>query len=365
MDLIDKFQNYVKNIKLTDKICVLYHGYCGDGLGSAVITIKSLERILKRKVDFRIHYTVFEITDELIDYFKKNSITKVVVVDNALYAREDMIKKAENVVDILIIDHHEYVNDLNSEKTTFIHASLYNNKIKSHFYPASKLVYDLFSTITDVSDLDWIACMGLISDRGYNQWKAFVDSVLIKYKIPYNDNIFMTELGTCVSNVGGGRSFKEAIDSLFELLYNAKSYKEVLNAEFLIKYKKIITEEMQRLILLRNKAEVYKDLIIYYCKPKFKVGANVSSALSFDYFVGKTIVLICDYGEEYCELNARNQIGTVRTNDLLQMAMKGIPGPIPGGHAPASGGKLHRDYIQKFISNLKQAYDKLLIINKV
>src|SRR3989344_215606 len=172
MDLIKRFGEYINNIKKEDKIAILYHANCCDGLCSCIITNKALERILKRKVDFNIHYTHFEITEEIIEFFKKNKIKKVIAVDLSLYAKSDMIKKAENYVDLLIIDHHEHKGNINSRKTTFVHADLINEEIKSNFYPASKLCYDLFSSLIDLTDLDWLVSLGIISDMGYRQWRA-------------------------------------------------------------------------------------------------------------------------------------------------------------------------------------------------
>ena len=360
MDIIEKFKNYISNINKRDKIAVVYHGNCADGLCSAIILNKAVERISKRKIDFNMHYLYYEVKEELIDFVKANKINKVIFVDLSIYVKEDMIRKLEKYAEILLIDHHEYETDLNDNRLTFVHSTFIDNKIKSPAYPASKLVYDIFSKIIDISDLDWLSCLGLISDMGYDQWKGFVIKTGIKYKAKINENVFLSDLGICSSNISTSKRFNDNIEKVFNVVYKAKTYKNILHNKFLLSYKKKANEELQHWINNRINAENYKDLVIYEIKPKYPIGTTLATILSREYFKNKTVVIISEDIEDMkLKLNARNQIGTLRTNDLLVEATKGLKDSNAGGHAPAAGGGIYPKDLERFKKQLKEAYDKL------
>ncbi len=360
MKILEKFKEYIKNIKKEDKIAVLYHAHCADGLSSCIILNKSLERILKRKIDYNIHYTYFEITDDIIKFFKKNKINKVIFVDLSIYINENMIREAEKYVDLLIIDHHEYINDINNEKTTFIHSTFINNNIKSSAYPASKLVYDIFSDLTDITDLDWLASLGLISDMGYEQWKDFVNKTIKKYKAKQNDKIFLSDFGISSVNISTSKRFSDNIEDVFQIVYNAKSYNDIMENKTLLKYKKMANDEIKYWIDNSNKSEKYKNMIIYEIKPKYAIGSTLSTILSREYFKENTIIIICDLEDGSLKLNARDQNNKIRMNDLLQKAIENIPNSNAGGHAPASGGKIPKEYLELFKKQLKESYNNLI-----
>lgn len=360
MEILEKFKHYILNIKKEDKIAVLYHAFCCDGLCSCILVNKSIERILNRKVDFNIHYTKFEITEDIIKFFKENHISKAIFVDLSISINEDMIKKAEKIADLLVIDHHEYNKDFNSAKTTFVYSTFINNKLESTHYPASKLAFDIFSKLTDLSDLDWLACIGTISDRSYDEWKDFVDKTMTKYKIKSNANIFMTEFGNVTSSISTTKRFSETVDETFKIVYNAKSHKDLLNNKYLLSYKKKANDELKYWIdNAEKKSEVHNDLVIYPIHPKYNIGSTLSTVLSFEYFKNKTVVIICDIDEPSLKLNIRNQTNKIRTNDLLQEAIKGIPNSNAGGHVPASGGSIPREYVEKFKKQLIESYNKI------
>ncbi|MBS3152547.1 DHH family phosphoesterase [Candidatus Woesearchaeota archaeon] len=366
MDHIQEFNSYIKNIKPEDKITVVYHGFCGDGVCSAIITVKSLERTLERKVDITIHEPNVGFSNTLFEKLKTEKINKVIFVDLAIYKSIDIIKKAEKLFDILVIDHHEYTNDLNSAKTTFIHSNFVNKNIPSNFYPASKLCYDLFSNLTNIEDLDWLSCLGLIADAGYKQWKEFLVKTMKRYGVKEKEDIFLTEFGKATANITSGESFSEHADDVFEIIYNANSHKQILNNKLLNECNKKVSDELKYWIDNRDKAERHKDLIIYVINPKYKIGSTLSTILSFQYFKNSTTIIIdtstkviSDEGYDYVKVSARDQNINVKVNKLLEMATKSLKGAKAGGHMPAAGGIIKREDMEIFKKKLIKFYDEL------
>ena len=360
LDQINKLKAYINNIKEKDKIAIIYHGFCCDGVCSAVITSRSLERILKRKVDFHVHNPSHEITQEIFDFLIKNKVKKLLFVDMFPYKPVELYEKTEKNCNILIIDHHPYNKDINSEKTTFIHSTFINKDIPSHHYPASKLTFDLFSKLINIDDIDYLSCFGLISDASSKQWKDFLNETLKKYNFEVNDDIFKTVFGTGSTNIQLSKRFKDNIEEVFDVIYNSNKPEDIINSKNLLKYKNKINDEIQYWINKREKSERHGNLIIYKIKSEFSIGTTVATVLSFDYFPGKTLVVIReDDNDEFFTISARDQKINIKVNILLEKAAEGIEDANVGGHEPAAGGRIKKEYYEKFKKNLIEAYKKL------
>jgi len=361
---MQKLKDYIDSIKQGDNLCILYHAYCADGLCSAVIIKKAIERILNLKINNIISYTTYEITEEIIEYFKKNNIKKAIFTDLSIDVKPEMVKKAEENIELLIIDHHQYQYDLNSERTIFIHASEINKEIDSSKYPASKLVYDLFSELTDLEDLDWISVIGLISDMGYNTWKDFCDNILKKYKIETKETIFRTQIGKAKGTLSTALMFTDIkTEKILKILEEAKNYNDIINNDYLKKLQKKANEELNKWIENRNKAEKYDRLVIYEIKPKLHISSTLSTILSMEFFKDKTLIVITDIsGTQELIISARDQSRKINLNEFLKEATKDLPESTAGGHIPAAGAKIRREDLEKFKENIKILYKKSELI---
>ncbi|MFA4887080.1 MAG: DHHA1 domain-containing protein [Candidatus Nanoarchaeia archaeon] len=358
-EFIAKLKLFLNNINESDRVGLFYHAFCTDGVCSAVITAKAFEKIAKRRIDFIEQLPVFEINEQLLTLFKEKRITKAIFVDLSLKQNEFLMKKAPEIVDILIIDHHEFKEDINSERISFLHASLWNKEIKSHAYPASKLCYDLFSYLTNMEDLDWIASVGLISDRGYKQWKEFVKGVMEKYGFEEKGDVFETTLGKISQTVGSGLRFNEYSREVFKILYSAKDYGTILKNELLVRCNDILSKELKCWLENTDKAEKHGDLVYYVINSEHELASPISTILSVKEFYGKTVIVVCDTGGEVIKISARNQVG-LRVNDLLRKAVNGIVDADAGGHVPAASCKIKRDDLSKFKRQLFDVYDQMV-----
>ena len=359
-DVVERFESYLKNVKENDTLAVGYHVFCTDGVCSALITVKSLERLLKRKITLTKGFLPFD-ADSILNWVKENKINKLILVDLGIHVDVSFMKELEKITETLVLDHHEFKKDWQSEKIAFVHATLLNKEVQSNQYPASKMAFDLFSKKVNIEDLDWIAAIGLVSDSSYTAWKEFVEVVIKKYHLEQNEDVFKSKLGFIAKHVGALWMFKEKEDAekTFKILYNVKSYKDILKNNELADAKKIFDDEMAYWIDSRDKAEVFeKELILYHVKSKFDLSSPLSTVLSFKFFIGKTVLVIADTGKDTLKISARNQVG-VRVNDLLGKAIEGIPDAVAGGHPQASSTTFKREYLETFKENLKREYKKL------
>lgn len=360
MEIIDKFKAYIKNIKKGDKVAVFYHAFCTDGLCSCIITSKAITKITNVKPAYHIHYVNYHINDETIKFLKEKKITKAIFVDLSLDIDAEKIKEAENYSDLLIIDHHKYRTDLNSDKTVFCHSEFVRKDLDGSMYPASKLAYDLFSLIENIGELDWLAAVGLIADMGYNNWKDFVINVQDRYGLKKDENVFKTGIGKASSIIGTSKMAGQDKDNAFDVVFNANKIQDILNDKGLKKYEIECKKEIDNWLEKRDKAEKHGDLYIYEIKPKYNVGSTISTILSTDYLKDKTIIVISDKtNKELLSVSARDQRRKIKLNELLQEAIKGLPDANAGGHIPAAAAQIRKEDLDKFKKKLIELYKSL------
>ena len=358
MEINAKFKNYIKSLKEEDNIAIFYHAFCTDGLCSCVIISKAIEKITKIKPKYHIHHKFYEITDETIDFIKKEKIKKAIFVDISLDAKPEKITEAGQYADILIIDHHKFKKDLNSDKITFVHSEIIKKDLDGAKYPASKLVYDLFSEIENISYLDWLSAIGLVSDMGYNQWPEFVNNVQIKYNLKTDKEVFKTEIGKAGVLINTSKMISNEKDTAFDIIYNAKSINDILENETLKKFEFESKKEIDKFVKESNNAERHGNLIIYQIEPKYKIGSTLSTILSIEKFKDKTVIVIEEENGRY-KISARDQTQKINLNDFLKELTKDFENSSAGGHIPAAGAKIMKKDLKLFKERLIENYNNL------
>ena len=350
--LIDESLAFLKNISKQDKVCVIHHTD-PDGVSSGVILAKAVERLRGKKIDLRHNQkgSLHSFSNETIELLKKNAINKLLVIDIGPEDNLETLTKAAEFAEILIVDHHQISNQINNKRVIMYKPQLVFSDIQPSRYCASKLAYDLCSRIVDLSDLDWVASIGIIGDIASLQWKEFLEGVFKKYNIKTNkDDWFHTNLGRVASIINSADCFgTKYVKQSFEVLYAAKSYKSIFNS-ILVKYEKIIGKEINYLIKnVDKKAEIHSELeLIYYeIKSKHNVKSAVSTVLSFK-CLDKTLIVVGMDDPEEIVVSARRQDQKVKMNELMKYAIKDIPGAMGGGHIPASGATVSRKYYPEF-----------------
>ena len=271
MKISEEFKEYLGKISKKDKVMV----YCGpdsDSICSSVLFSKIFERQNGRSIDYLIAEKTNKpgISEENKRFLQENKINKLIVLDIAIDNADKNTLEELTKYDTLVIDHHQIVRDLSSERILFIKPNKFSD-IASAQYPTSKIVFDLASDFVDVHDLDWICSIGVIADSSYKTWKDFVDQVVQKYKLRSEENIWQSDLGLISSYLSSAMivdpsNYKEC----FEILSKSKQPREVLISD-LGRFKRDVDICIEELIKeFSSKAEAYSDLdlVFYQIKPK-------------------------------------------------------------------------------------------------
>jgi nanoRNase/pAp phosphatase (c-di-AMP/oligoRNAs hydrolase) len=276
----------------------------------------------------------------IVDNLKKKKINKVIILDVAIDHEENKLDELKKFAEILVIDHHLLVKDLNSEKIIFL-------KAKSEL-PASYMCYYLFSKIQAIPS--WIPVLGILCDlpQKYTEKNAFQ---------VFND-----------FNLNGkGDLWKEKENLEFAIAYFSKNKKKVYdllkNAKSVddtgfIKYSKLVRKEFDRALLMFNKnKEVYGDLVLCYLKLKYPVNEVLINKLSSD-FTNKTLIFTRE-SSGFLSISSRRQDNKINCSDLLKNAVKNIPNSSAGGHFAAAGAKVPINFKDKFKENLIRIYQSM------
>ncbi|VVB81097.1 DHH family protein [uncultured archaeon] len=344
---IRRAQEFLRNITKDDRICLI-HDTDADGICSAVIIAKCIERLRGKKIN--LHLSVekeqYGITKRMIKQMNKHRINKLIALDFSTDQNLPLLKKLEKQTHILNIDHHKLYNNYQSDKTIIYKPQLFT-KIDPSTYCTAKLAYDLAGTVTDVNDLDWMAATASISDIATKPWKKWLNKVCKKYKSPIKKDLFQTELGQIGATIKSTEVYDiNLISKCYDIFYRTKKPADVRKSE-LSKYKEIIDNELKKHIMLfKKKAKKQGDMQVYEMASKYRIHSPLSTILGVKY-PHKTIIIINKINK-ITAVSARRGDRKKAVNTLLENAIKGFKGANAGGHIPAAAAGFHRKYLKTF-----------------
>ncbi len=355
---MERFDVFVQSLKPEDNIAVFYHEACVDGLCSGVLVAKALFRLTGKMPVIHVP-SPHEVNDKTIGLVREKKANKVFFVDLNPERFPEKVRELEQLAEVVIMDHHKFEKDLTSERTMLVHADKVQTKLDGVQYPASKLVYDTFSEKVKLDDVDWIACVGLVADMGYEIWKEFVQGVNRKYGFKEFGDVTKTVIISTSRLLSKGNMFPKTESFLFDVVYNAKEPAEILENTRLLEYEKIAREEITFWLGKANEAEVNGDLVMFEMRPKLDVCSTVSTMLSMGLFKNKTIIIIEDILPDKLLLSARDQRKKIKMNLLLKEAVRGLENATAGGHIPAAGGNIRKEDREVFKRRLREIYARM------
>lgn len=312
-----RFADFVSSLG-EEKIALLTHTDL-DGVASGKVVNEVIDAAFLKFIDY------VDLNSDLINELRENEIKTLVITDiaiNNLY----FIKEAEKHFKLLIIDHHTFKEDYNSERTVFMNA---------HHFCAAYLCYYLFSKAQDISKFDWLVACASISDWAYFKNGDFMREMFEKYgdKFEFEGDIIRksgkfweTQWKLVLGIIYYKDDLKFVFDSIredFEIGGIVKGFEEV---------QKEIDEALERF----EKEKVgFNGGYFWEFNPKRRIGSLVSTLISSNY---QGTVIIGRPGEKYYSLSARRQDGNVNVADLLQNLVSGFEDSDAGGHFKAAGG---------------------------
>ncbi|MBW3004386.1 hypothetical protein KY310_00955 [Candidatus Woesearchaeota archaeon] len=355
--LVNRFKRFVNSITPKDRIAVIHHTD-PDGVCSGVIISKVVERVRGKKIDLRLNQkgNVHVITPKTFNLLKSKKINKLILTDLGADENPKYLKKMEEFADVLLIDHHKIYNNLSSKKTVFIKPQLFCS-IDPARYATAKMCYDLGGLVADVSDLDWLAAVGSVGDIATKPWASWLNRVFKRYKIKKQKDLFKTKFGQCAILISSAESFDvKNVKLAFDVLYKAKSYKDVLRSKLKTFRKKIDDELQKYLKQLKKNALFEKDIIYYEVKPKYHTKSPLCTILGLKY--PHKSVLVADISRNPVGISGRRGDVKIKINKSLEDACKGISGASAGGHAVSAGATVPKKHYKKFKSRLFNILNK-------
>ncbi len=333
----EKLKNWINNATIVDIVC---HND-SDGLTAAA----QLAKFLKSK---NIGYNIYLSSPERLRHpkiWRKLRNDLVFFVDLPVDQQKEEVLKLTNKANVVIIDHHKITEDLNNEN--IIH--YYPKKLGvKKYYPASKMIYDIFGGV------DWLACIGLIGDYGGSHWRDFIDKVHEKYGFPKckDKNCFdspFSKYDQLINSVRIARGDKGCY-KILDILINSKNFeefkekiKEVENiAKIVNDYIEFVLSDFKY-----NHEYIKEGDVIFYelNNPKFVVGSTISVIKSTE-ITDKTIIVITRQ-EEIANINFRRQDGKYDMSLLAKICASEVGG-VGGGHKKAAGASIPSAKVDEF-----------------
>src|SRR3989338_8540773 len=336
--LVSRAKEFVKSIGPDSKVAVICDSD-PDGISAAVIIYHSLKK--SREVIPALvipsGHNVEVLDSQLISEFKRQGITHLITADLAFDQKKNEIKRLEKFCKVLIIDHHKLYHNVSSRKTILMKPQLFEVKIDSSQYCASKLTYDLFSEFVDLKEYDWIAVIGILADSNFRTWKSFVNKTLRRLGLKLGKNPFQNTLGRICNLMAYYEIYASGkVSKLYDALHKAKTYRHALNSE-IRKAQKVNDEVEYYLKNYKKYSQMHGELLLIRIKPKFKIGSIVATRLSNK--LQHTTIIIAQEMKGRMFVSARRQDFKVAVNDLLEQSVKEIKEASAGGHVPAAGAR--------------------------
>lgn len=352
--LLKQFDDFVKGISKEDKVGLFYDGD-PDGVCSGSLVATALKRIHDKELTISLSSsrTNYGITFEHTEALRKAGVTKVITCDNAIEEKPEPVDAIAQFADVLEIDNHAIVGEFKSKNILMIKPQKYVEGINPSRYCTSKMAYDLFSRHCDLSDRDWIAVTGSISDIATEPWMDWVKSVFDKYGWEMKDDLFKTVPGQVAIYINDAICFDmKNIDEAFNAVLESKSAQEVMDSSIKNYHDAVETEIQKWVSDAKENAEWHEDLklMFYEVNPKYKIKSALSTILGLKYY-DWTIILAAPDGDTMT-ISARSNTSKVAVNKLLQVAFEGLPGAVGGGHVPAAGGACKVSDYPKFKENV-------------
>ena len=329
-----KAKKFLESITPRDSVVMIFNNDA-DGVSSCVLIKKLLE--MRNIKDIFIISQPMPTEKNLIKKVQTTVPTKIIFLDIAIDQQANVLKKLAGICDILIVDHHQITNDMNSDTITHYNPRFGGAKI---YQSTSYCAYKLCSAITGMAEWLWIAAVGMIGDYNLNDSQDMVNEIRKKYSI--TGQLYDSLLGRFADMISAARATKvmscEEMVELFGKALSPQDFEKLQGAEKLIDaYKKTENEIVSIMADIEKTAEKTGNIILYNIKSEYNLASPISTKLSEKYF--NKIVIIYSHAGNKVKISARNQSQKWDVAGLLQRAAHGMKASA-GGHAAAAGATL-------------------------
>lgn len=331
------------------KKILLYHND-PDGICSATILLKffpGFETIPRPGP---------RISDDFLEQLVEKKPGLVLFLDTPVDQEEKRIKRLQKKTGckIMIIDHHIYEKNLDSEEILHINPRFRNKKA---YIPTAYMIYRILERMGfDVKESCWIAAMGIIGDYAFENCKDLLKECKKEYPYLIEKHPLDSKLSVGADMISYSviiKGAKGAGESL-KVLLKSMDYEEFARNKKLQRWKEDMKREFDFIVKDAEKEEYPKiGLIIYNIKTRFNITSLVATHFSEKY--PNKIVIVRKLLKDGWKLCLRNQSGRVNLGKVVKKRVRGIGSG--GGHEKAAG-VLTTDwekFKKRFISSLSSS----------
>jgi single-stranded DNA-specific DHH superfamily exonuclease len=304
-------KRFLESKNIVSKVFFYDHAFYGHKNGKSSLILKSLEELNPEK-------TIFLDLGETLVF--------------------DILKDIGHITkEFVIIDHHPIPEQKCIEEDfLLVHPSQFSKVISSQ-YPTTKIVFDLFQ------EDELLAAIGVLGDASYNEWKDFVNKVIEKNNLQFEELDGLANMIKCIASV-----YPEKLNDLFEFLFKTREMRELFSSDF-FKLKNDFEEliESERKRFYEDKEEFKEQELIL-----FETKKNLPSRLSNVLARENTETLIIYSKKSFVKGSVRRNDSKVNVGKMLCFAIQKIEGSQGGGHAPAGGFSCPVDRWDEFKENV-------------
>jgi len=339
----DKLEKWVSNATIVDIVCHTD----SDGLTAAAQLVQWLK---KKKVGYNL---VLGSPERLryANFWSRLNNDLVFFLDIPADHTSEQLMRLSNRANIVIVDHHKIMKDMNSQSIIHYHREALGEK---KYYPTSKQVYDLFK------GSDWMACIGLIGDYGGKPWKEFISKVHKSYGFPEckDENCFDSPFAKYDQLVNSARMAygDKGCFKAFNILVDSEGWDDFKDkASVLEEWGKLVNDYIEHVKSdYKHNNEVHKkaELIFYQLNnPKYKIGSVLATIVSTEN-QHNTIIMLIMRGENV-NVNFRRQDGKYDMSELAKSCAESVGGN-GGGHKEAAGATIKLEKLDEFKESVIQ-----------
>ncbi|MBI2971347.1 MAG: DHH family phosphoesterase [Candidatus Aenigmarchaeota archaeon] len=339
---IDDAARFLSDLKPGDEVVIVFNNDA-DGICSCIL-VKSIIQSRTKKKPYIISQPM-PTEKNLIRKIQTTLPTKIIFLDLAMDQQEGVIKKLKGICDIMVIDHHMVMKDLNAKGIVHYNPRFAGREI---YQSTSYCAYRICSRIEDVSDRLWIAAVGIIGDYNLKDSQDVVAEVRKKYRSLVGDReLYETPLGRIADMIAASKATRAlTCERVAEILENMHNPDEVFGNEKMVEAYKSVELEMAALVAdAERNAEVHKDLMLYEIKSAYNLASPFSTRFS-DKFQEK-FVAVYERINKIVKISARNQSGTYDVAHTLKRAARGLSASA-GGHDRAAGATVSEKEWEQF-----------------
>ncbi len=321
-ELTKKAMNFLKNITEKDGVIIVFNNDL-DGMCSCTIVKKYLNKLGNNPY---IISQPMPPDKNLIRRMQTGVPNKIIFLDMAIDQSATVVKKIKGIADVLIIDHHLIVQDLNSNNVIHFNPRLKDPKI---YQSASYLSYKIISKLdSNIEGIEWIGALGAIADYDLSSSQDLIKEASKKYDlrklhkaVAILDSQKATRAMTCEQIVAALMAIKDP-EKILETQEFMKSYEEIEN------------EKTGILSSAQDQSKTIGNLVLYELSSKFNLRSEISTRLAEKQ--KDRFVMVYEKVGKKINASVRNQSKKFNVDKVLKRAMEGLNGQA-GGHEAAGG----------------------------